>query len=110
VFAVVLLVHIQGLAGLATVTETTDGADYGRLAWYLAIGAVVQLLSTLAVTEATRTIGGAAAREAEHHNFLAGQRRAAEKAVPASSDVSSSPAPRVEGLPDGRSPSERVSG
>ena len=109
VFAVVLLVHIQGLAGLATVTETTDGADYGRLAWYLAIGAVVQLLSTLAVTEATRTIGGAAAREAEHHNFLAGQRRAAEKAVPARSEASS-PAPRVEGLPADRPPSERVSG
>lgn len=97
VFAVVLLVHIQGLAGLATITQTNDTAEYGRLAWYLAIGAVVQLLSTLAVTEATRAISGAAAREAEHHNFLAGQRRVAAQAKPAGPVAA--PGPTVSELP-----------
>ena len=81
-FGVVLLVHVEGLGGLSTIAPPADTSEYGRLAWYLAIGAIVQLLSTLAVTEATSAISSAASREAEHHNFLAGQRSANDPAAP----------------------------
>ena len=45
----------------------------------LPLGAVVLLLSTLAVTEACRSIGNAAQYEAEHHNALVDQRRVIEQ-------------------------------
>jgi hypothetical protein len=69
-FGVVLLVHIEGLAGLSTVTTFDDPAALGRTAGYLLLGSLVTLLSTLAVTEACRGLSDATAHEAERHNFL----------------------------------------
>lgn len=93
VFGVVLLVHIQGLGGLSTIADVDDTARYGRLAGYLALGAIVQLLSTLAVTDASSSIADASAHEAEHHNFLAEQRRL----VSERQSVSATVAPDHEG-------------
>ncbi len=75
-FGVVLLVYVQALGGLWTIEETTTTTNYGRLAGFLAVGALIQLLSTLAVTDACRAIEDAAERSAEHHNALVDQREA----------------------------------
>jgi len=77
VLGVVLLVYIQGLGGLSSISSSAADAQYGRLAGYLVLGALVQLLATLAVTDACRAITEASAREAEHHNLLAEQHRSA---------------------------------
>jgi hypothetical protein len=76
VFGVVLLVYVQALGGLSTIEETTDPTRLGRLAGFLALGAMIQLLSTLAVTEACRVIETATDREAASHNALVEQREA----------------------------------
>lgn len=76
VFGVVLLVFVQALGGLSTIDETIDPTRLGRLAGFLALGAMVQLLSTLAVTEACRVIETATDREAANHNALVEQREA----------------------------------
>lgn len=73
-FGVVLLVHLQGLGGSSTIQETSDPTDLARTAGYFAIGALVQLTSTMAVTEACRSMTRAALHEAEHHNLLVDQR------------------------------------
>lgn len=84
-FGVVLLVYVQALGGLTTIEETASTANYGRLAGFLAVGALIQLLTTLAVTEACRMIENATERDAEHHNSLVGQREAlAQRAMPRS--------------------------
>ncbi len=75
-FGVVLLVYVQALGGLSTIEETTDPTQLGRLAGFLALGAMIQLLSTLAVTEACRVIETATDREAASHNTLVQQREA----------------------------------
>lgn len=88
VFGVVLLVHVEGLGGLSTIAEVADADRFGRLAGYLALGALVQLLSTLAVTEACQSLETATAHEAEHHNFLVDQRtHAASTGSPLHPDV-----------------------
>jgi hypothetical protein len=73
VLAVVLLVHVQGLGGLMRLPESVGTTDIGRLTGYLAIGALIQLCSTLAVTEACRSIERACRHEADHHNMLVEQ-------------------------------------
>ena len=78
-FGVVLLVHLQGLGGLSTIQETSDPTDLARIGGYLAIGALVQLMSTMAVTEACRSMTRAALHEAEHHNMLVDQRAAVSR-------------------------------
>ncbi len=83
VLGVVLLVYIQGLGGLSNISSNAEDANYGRLAGYLALGALVQLVSTLAVTDACRAITDASSREAEHHNLLADQHRNAMEAADA---------------------------
>jgi hypothetical protein len=80
----VLLVHIQGLAGLSTLEQTADTELFGRLAGYLAVGAVLGLITTIAVTEASRSIADGARREADEHNFLADQRSVARRPAPGS--------------------------
>jgi hypothetical protein len=75
---VVLLVYTQALGGVTTMDDTTD-TDVGRLAGFLALGALIQLLSTLAVTEACRTIEEGAERQADEHNALLDQREAAAR-------------------------------
>lgn len=77
---VVLLVYTQALGGLTTMDDAAD-ADVGRVAGFLALGALLQLLSTLAVTEACRTIEDAAERHADEHNSLLAQREAAARRI-----------------------------
>ena len=79
VYAVVLLVYAQGLVTLSDATVTVTSFEFGRLAGYLGLGAIVLLLSTLSVTEACRSIGNAARYESEHHNALVAQRRTVEE-------------------------------
>jgi hypothetical protein len=74
----VLLVHIQGLGGLSTISDSAAPGDYGRLAGYLAIGALVQLLAMFVGTDATRTLIDDAQTVADGHNTLVAQRTAAE--------------------------------
>jgi hypothetical protein len=88
VLGVVLLVYIQGLGGLSNISDSVDDLDYGRLAGYLVLGALVQLLATLAITDASRAITEAASREAEHHNLLAEQHSNAAQSVSAAPNVS----------------------
>ena len=85
---VVLLVHVQGLGGLSTIDQVADAERFGRLAGYLAVAAIVQLLSTLAVTEASRSITDAYEHEAAHHNFLFEQRQhlSSERPAPVTVD------------------------
>ena len=71
---VVLLVHVQGLGGLSRLPDSVTTTDVGRLAGYLAIGALILLCTTLAVTEACRSMSRACRYEADHHNLLVGQR------------------------------------
>lgn len=73
---VVLLVHVQGLGGLWQLPDAATATDVGRLAGYLAIGALIQLCSTLAVTEACQAVSRACRHEAEHHNMLLDQHAA----------------------------------
>ncbi len=73
VLAVVLLVHVQGLGGLARLPESISTTEIGRLSGYLAIGALIQLCSTLAVTDACRSMSRACQHEADHHNMLVEQ-------------------------------------
>ena len=76
VLGVVLLVQVQGLGGLSRLPDSITTTDIGRLAGYLAIGALIQLCSTLAVTEACRSMSLTTRHEADHHNMLVGQRSA----------------------------------
>jgi len=72
---VLLLVHVEGLGGLSNLPDAvTTTTAVGRLAGYLAVGALIQLCSTLAVTEACRAMSLACRHEADHHNMLVGQR------------------------------------
>jgi len=70
---VVLLVHVQGLGGLSNFPDAVTTAAVGRLAGFLMVGALIQLCSTLAVTEACRTMSQACRHEADHHNMLVAQ-------------------------------------
>ena len=71
---VVLLVHVQGLGGLSRLPDSITTTDIGRLAGYLAIGALIQLCSTLAVTDACRAQSRSCRHEADHHNMIVSQR------------------------------------
>ena len=71
---VVLLVHIQGLGGLPTLVETTELDRFGRIAAYLVLAAVLELILTIAITDASTLIADASEALAEKHNFLADQR------------------------------------
>jgi hypothetical protein len=67
----VIMVYTQWQGGL---TGLGDETDVGRYAALLALGAVMQLLATLAVTEACRIIGQATHRMADEHNVLVERR------------------------------------
>jgi hypothetical protein len=75
IIGVVLLVYLQAIGSLSTIQESAE-TNFGRLAAYLGIGALIQLLSTLAVTEACRTLEAATEREADTVNALVDQRDA----------------------------------
>ena len=72
---IVLVVYLQVFGGLTTIEESPD-TDFGRLAVFLAIGALLQVFSTLAVTDACRTLEVATEHEANLHNALVDQREA----------------------------------
>ena len=74
-FGVILLIHTQGLAGLSTLDPTSSTEQFGKIAGYLSLAALLQLLLTLTITEASDLIANGARHEAEQHNFLAEQRR-----------------------------------
>jgi hypothetical protein len=86
---VVLLVHVQGLGGLSRLPDSVTTTDVGRLAGYLAIGALIQLCSTLAVTEACQALSQATRHEAEHHNHLVSLHRAASASRPSAEPAAS---------------------
>ncbi|MFK7916780.1 MAG: hypothetical protein AB8G14_01770 [Ilumatobacter sp.] len=69
-----LLIHVQGLGGLPTIVEVTEVDRFGRLAGYLALAAILELILTIAVTDASHLINDNAAAMADKHNFLAEQR------------------------------------
>jgi len=56
VFGAVYLAQMQFLGGVSTVDETTDSSEWGRLGAYLVIGALLQVLGSLAANEAARAI------------------------------------------------------
>jgi hypothetical protein len=95
VLGVVLLVYIQGLGGLSNILSNLDDAQYGRLAGYLFLGALVQLIATLAVTDACRAITDASEREAEHHNLLADQHRQAMESSVKPQSAATAPGPEA---------------
>jgi len=84
---VVLLVHIQGLGGLPTLVETTETDRFGRIAAYLALAALLELILTITITEASTLIGGSASSIAEKHNFLADQRLQYDRQVQEQADA-----------------------
>jgi hypothetical protein len=61
------------------VTASAD-AEVGRVAGLLALGAVLQLLATLAVTDVCRSMEEAAGRDAAAHNAIVDARTAATRA------------------------------
>jgi hypothetical protein len=74
--AVLMLVHVQGLGGLSRLPDSLTDTDIGRLSGYLAIGALIQLCSTLSVTEGCHALSRACRHEADHHNMLVAQHAA----------------------------------
>lgn len=85
--AVILLVHTQGLVGLSTLDNAATSDEFGRLAGYLALAALIQLVGTLAITESSHLVAGGARHEADQHNFLAAQRRDVEERATAAHDA-----------------------
>jgi hypothetical protein len=73
---VLMLVHVQGLGGLSRLPDSVTATDIGRLTGYLAIGALIQLCSTLSVTEGCQALSRACRHEADHHNMLVAQHAA----------------------------------
>ena len=80
-FGVILLIHTQGLAGLSTLDTAASADQFGRIAGYLSLAALLQLLLTLTITEASDLIAHGARHEADQHNFLAEQRREVDRRV-----------------------------
>ena len=88
---VVLLVHIQVLGGLLLLPEALTTTEIGRLSGYLAIGALIQLCSTLAVTDGCRSLSRSCRHEADHHNMLVNARAGARDRSAPTSKAASSP-------------------
>jgi hypothetical protein len=61
VAAVVYLAILQGPGALSTIVPTGDPEEWARLGTYLIIAALMQILGTIAVNEALRSIDGASA-------------------------------------------------
>lgn len=82
--AVILLVHTQGLVGLSTLDNGISNDQFGRLAGYLGLAALMQLVATLAITESSHLISDAVDHQTDRHNFLASQRQDVEERAAAS--------------------------
>ncbi len=70
----VLLIHVQGLGGLPTIVEITEVDRFGRLAGYLALAALLELIATIAITDSSHLVADGASAMADKHNFLVDQR------------------------------------
>ena len=66
----VLLVQSQGLTGLSTLDVAAASDDYGRVAGYLAMSAVLYLLTALSASESSRLIADGARDDADEHNAI----------------------------------------
>lgn len=82
---VVLLVHVQGMGGLSTANATVESTEVARLAGYLALGALLQLLAMFATAGAMRALTDTTSHVALGHNVLVEQRRMTEGAAQPSS-------------------------
>ena len=71
----VVIVHVQGLAGLSTLSETSEPAQAARLVGYFAIGALLQLAATFSAAEVTRSLSNAAENLAVQHNTQVDKQR-----------------------------------
>jgi hypothetical protein len=56
VISIVFLAHLQFLGALSTIDQTSGPDRWGRLGAYLIIGALLQVLGSLSLNEAARTI------------------------------------------------------
>lgn len=65
----VYLAQMQFLAGVSTVEQTADSSEWGRLGAYLVIGALLQVLGSLAANEGARAI-----EDGTDHRFRLRQR------------------------------------
>jgi hypothetical protein len=70
---VVLLVHLQSLGGLPTLAEVTDIDEFGRIAGYLVLAALIELTVTIAIADASTMISDSVKERARKHNSLAEQ-------------------------------------
>lgn len=77
--AVVLLVHLQGLGGLSSLVEDTEVDRFGRIAAYLVLAALLELMAAVTVPEASAMIEDATADIADTHTFIADQRQLIEE-------------------------------
>jgi hypothetical protein len=91
VLGVLMLIHVQGLGGLLQLPDSVETTEIGRLSAYLAIGALIQLCSTLAVTDACRSLSASCRHEADHHNMLVDARGDARDPNSRSANATTSP-------------------
>jgi hypothetical protein len=70
---VVLLVHLQSLGGLPTLAQVTDIDEFGRIAGYLVLAALLELTVTIAIADASTMISDSVEERARKHNSLAEQ-------------------------------------
>ena len=75
---VVLLVQVQGLGDLWTADASVESTQVARLAGYLAIGAMLQLLAMFAAAGAMRALSDATTHVAMRHNSLVAEGRQTE--------------------------------
>lgn len=69
VIGAVYLAQLQFLGGVSTVERTADATEWGRLGAYLVIGALLQVLGSLAANEAARAV-----EDGTEHRFRLRQR------------------------------------
>jgi hypothetical protein len=80
--AVLLIVDIEGLGGLATIDEVADRDRFGQTATYLLLSALLLLLSTVAATDACRSLEDACRARARQRGEIVGQATAAKQPPP----------------------------
>lgn len=102
--AVILLVHTQGLVGLSTLDDGISNDQFGRLAGYLGLAALVQLVATLAITESSHLIADSVHHQADRHNFLAEQRRDVEERAAAAKEAKAEAEALAAGESNGAAP------
>jgi hypothetical protein len=92
---VVLLVQVQGLGGLSTADASVESTQVARLAGYLAIGAMLQLLAMFAAAGAMRALTDATTHVAMRHNSLVAGGRQTEASRSAMSSAPQMGSPEI---------------